>query len=56
MERSRELMLKTELPVRTVAREVGYADQLAFSKIFKKKFGLSPEQYRRKHHDEYSIE
>ena len=56
MERSRELMLKTELPVRMVAREVGYVDQLAFSKIFKKKFGLSPEQYRRKHHDEYSIE
>ena len=55
MNKSRELLLKTDVPIYVVAREVGYSDQLAFSKIFRKKYGLSPEQYRRKHRDEYSI-
>ena len=55
MEKSRELLLKTDVPIYMVAKEVGYADQLAFSRIFRKKHGLSPEQYRKKHRDEYSI-
>ncbi|MBQ9262725.1 MAG: AraC family transcriptional regulator [Clostridia bacterium] len=55
MDKSRELLLKTDVPIYVVAKEVGYNDQLAFSKIFRKKFGLSPEQYRKKHRDEYSI-
>lgn len=55
MEKSRELLLNTDVPILVVAREVGYSDQLAFSKIFRKKFGLSPDQYRKKHRNEYSI-
>jgi AraC-like DNA-binding protein len=55
MEKSRELLLKTDVPIYMVAKEVGYADQLAFSRIFRKKHGLSPEQYRKKHRNEYSI-
>ena len=55
MEKSRELLIQTDVPVYTVAREVGYNDQLTFSKIFRKKNGLSPEQFRKKHRDEYSI-
>ena len=55
MEKSRELLLNIDVPIYVVAQEVGYHDQLAFSKIFKKKYGLSPEQYRKKHRDEYSI-
>ena len=55
MEKSRELLIKTDVPIYVVAREVGYSDQLAFSKIFRKKYGLSSEQYRKKHRDEYSI-
>ena len=55
MEKSRELLLNNDVPIYVVAQEVGYHDQLAFSKIFKKKYGLSPEQYRKKHRDEYSI-
>ena len=47
MDRSRSLLRHTNISVSAVAREVGYEDQLAFSKIFKKKFGLSPAQYRR---------
>ena len=33
-----------------------YDDQLAFSKMFKKKYGLSPEQYRKKHDDEHTAQ
>ena len=36
--------------------EVLYDDQLAFSKMFKKKYGLSPEQYRKKHDDEHTAQ
>ena len=55
MEKSRELLIKTDVPIYVVAQEVGYQDQLAFSKVFRKKNGLSPEQYRKKQRDEYSI-
>jgi len=55
MDKSRELLLNTDVPIYVVAQEVGYTDQLAFSKIFKKKYGLSPDQYRKKHRDEYSV-
>jgi AraC family transcriptional regulator of arabinose operon len=48
MDRSRSLLRHTDIPVSAVAKEVGYDDQLAFSKIFKKKFGLSPAQFRKK--------
>ena len=55
MDKSRELLIKTDVPIYVVAKEVGYQDQLPFSKMFRKKYGLSPEQYRKKHRDEYSI-
>ena len=56
MTKSKELLRKTDVPIYVIAKEVGYDDQLAFSKMFKKKYGLSPEQYRKKHDDEYSIQ
>lgn len=49
MDKSRELLITTDVPIYRVAKEVGYDDQLAFSKLFKKRYGLSPEQYRKKH-------
>ena len=55
MDKGRKLLLQTDVPINVVAQEVGYSDQLAFSKIFRKKNGLSPEQYRKKNRDEYSI-
>ncbi len=55
MDKSRELLLNTDVPIYVVAQEVGYSDQLAFSKIFKRKYGLSPDQYRKKHRNEYSV-
>jgi AraC family transcriptional regulator of arabinose operon len=44
------------VPIYVIAKEVGYDDQLAFSKMFKKKYGLSPEQYRKKHDDEHTAQ
>ena len=52
MDKSRSMLRHTNLSVSAVAREVGYEDQLAFSKIFKKKFGISPAQYRKNNRDQ----
>ncbi len=55
MDKGKELLLQTAVPINVVAQEVGYEDQLAFSKAFKKKFGLSPDQYRKKHESESEV-
>lgn len=47
MERARNLLRSTSLPVNLVADSVGYEDQLAFSKAFKQYYGLSPRDYRK---------
>lgn len=52
MEKSRQLLQDTDWPIYRVAREVGYEDQLMFSKMFKKRFGDSPEAYRKKYQEE----
>lgn len=47
MKQAADLLKTTESPISTIARQVGYEDALAFSKIFKKEYGLSPRQYRK---------
>lgn len=47
MEKSRQLLLQTRWSIYMIAKSVGYDDQLAFSRMFKKKFGVSPDRYRR---------
>lgn len=44
-----DLLLRTDLPVSVIARSVSYEDTLYFSRLFKKKKGLSPSQYRTGH-------
>ncbi|MFR7377894.1 MAG: AraC family transcriptional regulator [Oliverpabstia sp.] len=34
------------MSVKEIARCIGYTDQLVFSKAFKKKFGVSPKNYK----------
>ena len=46
MDKAKSLLKKTDIPINAVASAVGYTDQLAFSKIFKQNFGLSPKAYR----------
>ncbi len=42
-----ELLAKTSLPVGKIARQCGIPDYNYFSKVFKKKYGISPRQYRK---------
>ncbi|MBS6194096.1 MAG: AraC family transcriptional regulator [Clostridiales bacterium] len=48
LEKAAALLKKTDLPVSAVANAVGYPDQLAFSKIFKRRYGVSPRSYKEK--------
>lgn len=43
---AKELLIKTDLPLRVIAEKAGFTDQFYFSKIFKKTTGKSPAQFR----------
>lgn len=46
MHKSANLLVSTTLSIKEISNQVGYHDQLVFSKAFKKKFGVSPKSYR----------
>lgn len=46
MEKARELILKGDAKIYEVAGCVGYHDLSYFSQVFKKKYGLSPKEYK----------
>ena len=46
IEHAKRLLVETDATVKEISVSVGYADQLYFSRIFKKKEGLSPLAYR----------
>lgn len=46
MDKARELLLLSTLQVNEIAENIGLADPLYFSRIFKKYYGQSPQQYR----------
>lgn len=46
MEKSKSMLRKTDKPIYEISNSVGYTDQLAFSKIFKHYYGVSPREYR----------
>lgn len=43
-----KLVLKTDLPITKIAFDTGFSDTSYFIYLFKKKYGVSPLQYRRK--------
>lgn len=47
LKKSCKLLTTTELPISIIANSLGFDDQLAFSKIFKKEFSVSPSEYRK---------
>jgi AraC-like DNA-binding protein len=47
--RARELLVETDLPVGQIGREVGYDDELYFSRRFRQVTGTTATQYRRQH-------
>ena len=46
LERAKELLLQTALPVKTIARDCGFENEYYFSNFFKRHEGLSPTAYR----------
>lgn len=51
LEKAKSLLKKGNLPINEVAVKVGYADPLAFSKMFKMKTGRSPKEYKEEKHE-----
>ncbi|WP_158781348.1 arabinose operon transcriptional regulator AraC [Pantoea sp. BAV 3049] len=49
--RAKMLLQNTQEPIATVGRIVGYDDQLYFSRVFRKRVGVSPSDFRRRSHD-----
>jgi YesN/AraC family two-component response regulator len=45
--RACELLTQTDLTIREISESVGYPDQLYFSRIFKKRQGMNPNEYRK---------
>lgn len=45
--KAKEILVTTSLPMDQVASLCGYADPLYFSRIFKKRVGISPREYRK---------
>ena len=48
MHQASAMLLNSPLTIKEIAAQVGYNDQLVFSKAFKKKYGISPRGYRLK--------
>ena len=46
MRRASDLLSRSNDPVRTIAAECGYEDALAFSKVFKSRYGCNPSDFR----------
>ena len=47
VEKAKELLASSEAKIKDVAADVGIADQLYFTKVFKKQLGLSPREFRK---------
>lgn len=50
MEKAMEILQEGHFSIQDVAKKVGYDDPYYFSKLFKKRFGLSPSSYKRGGH------
>ena len=49
LERARRSLVETDLGIAAIAVEIGYASDFAFSKAFKRLFGVAPGMFRRVH-------
>ncbi len=49
MDRAKELLIVTTLPLEEVAIQSGFSDHSMFSKVFKEKIGMPPGTYRNTH-------
>jgi|SRR5579871_2362888 len=51
LELAQRLLRKTDLPVTAICLEVGFASPSTLSNLFRRKYGVTPSQYRRIHHE-----
>lgn len=56
VERAKDLIKDTDIPLNGIAIELGFNEANYFSKVFKKKAGMTPSQYRRKVEEEKNEE
>jgi AraC-like DNA-binding protein len=47
LERAKQLLLNSEMPLTTVAVETGFADQAHFTRVFRKNVGSAPASWKR---------
>ena len=47
LKKARSLLITTELSIAIIASSLGFDDQLAFSRTFKKEFSISPSIYKK---------
>ena len=50
IERAKELLCQTELSIKNISIDVGFSDEFYFSRLFKKRVGVSPQHYRKYQH------
>lgn len=48
LEETKHLLETTELPIEAIANQIGYEDASFFGRLFRRKVGLTPAQYRRR--------
>ena len=48
LEEAKQMLEAGDLPVEAVANEVGYEDASFFGRLFRRKVGLTPAQYRKR--------
>ena len=48
-DRAADLLLRSDRPLKIVAIECGFADQSYLTKVFHRRFGVTPARYRREH-------
>jgi len=48
LEESKHTLETTDLPIEAVANEAGYEDASFFGRLFRRKVGLTPAQYRKR--------
>lgn len=53
IEKAKQLLMKTEESITEISGTVGYIDSTYFSKLFKKKVGQSPHQFRKQYRGEF---
>lgn len=53
LEQAARLLATTALPVAEVAEKTGFRHARNFSTLFKGSYGMSPTEYRKKHHDSF---